>query len=428
VKQALAAVAAAVTALSVPAFARAPAPAVTAPLRDLNAIRSQLGLASLEPNPIAQRLVAEIAIGDQDDRLPQTLDSQPECAVCTVFFDRRGVSVDPRSSYTHRGGTGGIGFALWRAGWTAKQNLSVFFAASAIVLDPRARTFSVARTPRGMLLIAVTVDPKAPFRKPVRWPVGAVDPRRQLWAQLLLPPGTRGDARLLERRGERLVVTAHPLADTSGIAGARLVAFGLNATLAYGHRYTARVGPIALPLATSAMPPSFSSQTWTFGSFTEDNRRAFLDVVARSPPLMRRLADEFDGAVRVLAGRGPGCNVADACEHVEAGTGTVTLTFRRFEPYVIAHELGHAVFDLALDEPGRELFRLALIGAGWDWDCCIPLSEAFADQIAFWALGGKPEGMRTYADRLYLPPDRFEALLRQNGGYRPLPTVGLLKR
>jgi hypothetical protein len=408
----------------------AAAPIWTAPelLAGLNSIRAELGFEPLEGNPIAVRLTAEIATRDVDDRLPETLDSQPDCAVCEVIFDRRGLSLDPRNLYTERGGSGTIGFALWRAGWSAEQNVSVFFRATALVLDPRARTFSAARTPRGMLLIAVTIDPSASFRRPVRWPTQELDPRRQLWAQFVLPPRTGGSARLVERRGSKTVVVAHPLADTVGLGGTRLVGFGLSSVLAYEHRYTARIGPVGLRVRTRAAPADFLRRSWTFVSIGEHDRRAFLGIVRRTPPLLQRIMGELDGATTV-GGSGHGCFIADACENAE--NGRATIGFRRsLEPFVVLHELGHVVFDIGLDETGARLFRTELIRAGWDWDkrCCVKLTELFADHLAYWALGGKPPGVESYIERMIISPRRFAEFLRQNAGYRPASAVGLLKR
>lgn len=420
------AVATAAGALSVSGSTAAPAWSGSELLAGLNSIRGELGLAPLKTNPIAVRLTAEIAAHDVDDRLPETLDSQPDCAVCEVIFDRRGLSLDPRDLYRARGGNGTVGFALWRAGWSAEQNISVFFRASAMVLDPRARTFSAARTPRDMLLIAVTIDPSASFRRPVRWPTGEIDPRRQLWVQLVIPPGTRGSPWLLERRGSKAVLVAYPLADTVGLEGARLVGFGLSTTLAYGHAYSARIGPLAVPLTTRAAPADFLRRTWKFVSLGKHGRIVFRAIVRRTPPLLQRILAELDGATTV-GGQGHGCFIADACENAE--NGLATIGFRKdLEPFVVLHELGHVVFDIGLDERGARLFRTELLRAGWRDRGHVKLTELFADQLAFWALGGKPPGVESYLERMFIPPRRFEAFLRQNAGYRPASAVGLLKR
>ena len=70
------------------------------------------------------------------------LDAQPDCAVCDTYFEG-GVAVDPRALYRSLGGRAAIRFGLWRDGWSATDNLSVFFPAAGLVLDPRARTFAL---------------------------------------------------------------------------------------------------------------------------------------------------------------------------------------------------------------------------------------------------------------------------------------------
>lgn len=398
-------------------------PAPLPELRQLNAIRRELGLAPLRSDRVAQRVVTRVARSDRYDRPPQVLDSQPDCAVCDVFFESGG-SVDPGALYRTLGGDLPIGFGLWRAGWSAAENLSVFFPAAALVLDPRARTFDVARTPRGMLIVAVTADPRARFRRPVRWPSGQVDPRRQLWIEVLLPPG-RGYPHLYDTRGGRHVTVAYPLAVAEGLGRSRLVAFGLNATLAYGRGYRVGSARLAVSLRTRPAPAAFVRQSWRFRSLPAADRTEFLAIVRRTPSVLSRMLGELDGAVEIIGG-GRGCLVADACEEVTGDRASIG--FSRIEAFVVLHELGHIVFDLALDERGRRIFRAAFLSAGWRDSCCVNLSELFADQLAFWALGRVPAGADSYSDRMYLARAELARLLSENAGYRPLPVRGLLKR
>ena len=139
-----------------------------------------------------------------------SLDAQPACEICEQFFEGGG-SVDPRELYRSLGGHAAIRFALWRDGWSASENLSVFFPAAALVLDPRARTFSAAPTPNGMLVVGVTGDSTARFDGAVRWPRGSLDPRQQLWVEIVLPPG-QGYPHLYDVREGRDVTVAYPLA------------------------------------------------------------------------------------------------------------------------------------------------------------------------------------------------------------------------
>lgn len=393
-------------------------------LAQLNAVRRQLGLMQLVSDPFASQVAARMARRDRYDRPPQTLDAQPSCAVCRTFLER-GRRVDPRALYRSLGGTRPVGFGLWRAGWTARDNLSVFFGASALVLDPRARTFDVARTPFGMLVVVVTVDPGADFRRAVRWPRGLVDPRRQLWTEVVLPPGD-GFPHLYDTRAGQAVTVAYPLAMAKGLARSRLVAFGLNTTLAYGKAYRVGTGTRVIGLRTRSTPADFLRRSWRFRSLPDGDRKAFLAIVRNTPPDLERLLAEVDGAVTIV-GSARGCHIADACEEVVGDHATIGFTHVRY-PFVVFHELGHVVFDLALDERGRRIFLAAFKRAG-SWEtCCFRATELFADQLAFWALGGVPSDVDSYSDRMYLSPSEFARLLRGNAAYRPLPVRGLLER
>ena len=371
---------------------------------ELNQIRSSLGMRPLGRSRTAQALVRRLAAADFSDRAPATLDDQPGCAVCA----RRG----------H------LGIGLWRTGWTAEQNLSVFFRTAALALDPRARTFSAAPTRKGLLVVAIAIDARARWTAPVRWPQGAIDPRRQLWIDVLLPPGVRGKARLVERRGTETVIVAEPLADARGVEGSRLVAFGLNAELAFGHRYRARVGDLAVPFATRPLPASLMRPSWRLVDLTPAERATFLGVFDRGPPLLRRIARELDGRVRVV-GADRGCFSADACEHLH-GT-QASISFGRVEPFVVLHEFGHIELDLGLDQAGALAFQKAFTHSPrWRGGCCPFLHSLFADQFAFWALGGRPRGIVSYGYPQLLSQARFGELLADNHGYRPPPVLGPL--
>ena len=89
---------------------------------------------------------------------------------------------------------------------------------------------------------------------------------------------------------------------------------------------------------------------------------------------------------------------------------------------VILHELGHVVFDLALDERGRRAFRSAFIRTGWEKVRFIPVSEQFADQLEHWALGAASDDPR------WLTRQEFSRLLGEQAAYRPQSARGLLPR
>jgi hypothetical protein len=387
-------------------------------LRQVNAVRASLGLAPLRFDRIASRVAMRMARDDRTDRQPEVLEAQPDCSVCDRF-DVRGLSTDPRLVYRSLGGRRAIHFGLWRSGWSASENLSVFFSTAALVLDPRARTFAVARTPLGMLVVAVTADPKARFNRAVRWPRGELDPRKQLWVEVVLPPGY-GYPNLYDVRDGRELTVAYPLAATDGFRGARLVAFGLNTSLAYGRAYRVGASLAIVHLRTRNTPAAFLRRSWTFHSVNEAERMEFLDAVGATPTQLRALFAQLDGAVDVVGGS-EACLSVDACEEAHGERASIGMAVSATRE-VIVHELGHVVFDLALDERGRRAFRTAFLRTGWDKACCIPVSELFADQVAHWALGEES------SDPRWLPRNEFAHLLRTHAGYRPLSAVGLLQR
>jgi hypothetical protein len=382
----------------------------------LNEIRRELGLTPLFANPAADTVVEELARTDTWDDPPLSLWYTPRCAVCDVVSGR-----DPRALYAERGGRGAVELAIWRAGWRAAQNLSVFHQASALVLDPRARTFSAATTPKGMLVIAVSFDPRAAFARPVRWPPGHLDPRRQLWASVLLPPGTKGEARLIDRRQGKTLTIARPLDEERGRGGSRLVALGFNSQLGFARPYRLRVGRLELPLATRSIPRSFLRRSWSFRSMPPSQRRAFRAVFRGRAPLLRRIANELDGAVTVVGG-GRGCG-ADACVK-PTRTGEL-LGVTSVRTFWVLHELGHVVWALGLDQPGRDVFAETIERR---WHCtgsgCVAIEEIFADQLAYWALGVRPRGVDDYGDPVLIPRAVFGRMLAREYAYRPRPALG----
>ena len=153
---------------------------------------------------------------------------------------------------------------------------------------------------------------------------------------------------------------------------------------------------------------------------SQAEREAFLDAVRRTPAQLRALLAELDGAVDVVGGSGA-CLSVDACEDVDGERASVGMAVSATRE-VIVHELGHVVFDLALDERGRRAFRSAFIRTGWSNARSIPPSEQFADQLEHWALGEDPP------TRDGCQQAEFSRMLREHASYRPLSVVGLLAR
>jgi hypothetical protein len=236
---------------------------------------------------------------------------------------------------------------------------------------------------------------------------------------VLLPPG-QGYPKLYDVRGGKEVTVAYPLAAFRGLGGSRLVAFGLTTSLAYARDYHVGARRLGIRLKTRPAPAEFLRRSWTFHSVEPAERDVFLDAVRRAPAQLRALLAELDGAVDVVGGSGA-CLSVDACEEVEGDrvrVGIATTATRA----VILHELGHAIFDLALDERGRRAYRAAFIQTGWRNAPYVPPGEQFADQLEHWALGEPSDDPR------WLSRTAFERLLRDHAAYRPLSARGVLPR
>ena len=377
---------AAVAAVLASGSTAAPSSTAATPLLDqVNAVRRQLGLTPLASDPVALHVVTRMAKGDRTDRAPEVLEAQPDCAVCDMFFEGGGAT-DPRDVSTARSAVArAIRFGLWRAGWSATDNLSVFFPAAALVLDPRARTFALARTPLGMLVVGVTADADARFDR-----AGSLALRTDGPAA---PALGRGRAAAGLRLSEPLRRSRRPgrdrgLSARGGEGLPRLTPRRLRP------QHVARVRPRVprrhTPAGRAAQDEGHARRVRCAAagrstSVTGTERDAFLDAVRRTPAQLRALLAELDGAVDVVGGS-EACLSADACEDVDGERASVGMAVSASRE-VIVHELGHVVFDLALDERGRRAFRSAFIRTGWDNAQFIPVSEQFADQVEHWALG-----------------------------------------
>ena len=115
------------------------------------------------------------------------------------------------------------------------------------------------------------------------------------------------------------------------------------------------------------------------------------------------------------------CLSVDACEDVDGERASIGMAVSATRD-VVVHELGHVVFDLALDERGRRAFRSAFIRTGWSNARYIPPSEQFADQLEHWALDEKS------TDTRWLQRAEFSRMLHEHASYRPLSVLGLLAR
>ena len=111
-----------------------------------------------------------------------------------------------------------------------------------------------------------------------------------------------GYPNLYDVREGREVTVAYPLAVATGFRGARLVAFGLNTSLAYDRGYHVGGSRFGVRLKTRSTPAGFLRRSWTFHSVNQAEREFFLDTVRRTPAQLRSLLAQLDGAVDVVRG------------------------------------------------------------------------------------------------------------------------------
>ena len=125
-------------------------------------------------------------------------------------------------------------------------------------------------------MLVVGVDATARFDRVPPAGRGSLDPRQQLWGPGRPPPD--GYPNLYDVRDGREVTVAYPLAVATGFRGARLVAFGLNTSLAYDRGYHVGGSRFGVRLKTS--PPSRDS----YGAAGRSTRSTRRSVSSSSTP------------------------------------------------------------------------------------------------------------------------------------------------
>ncbi len=236
---------------------------------------------------------------------------------------------DPRVHYHSLGGRSRSGSRSGARAGAAEQNLSVFFPAAALVLDPRARTFAV-RARRLACSWSRNGGPDGAFRRAVRWPLGALDPQRQLWAAVALPAGSRLPEPSRHARRQRGGNGASAGDGERDLGGSRLVAFGLNTSACVRPLSTTwEQRQLGIRLKTTRGPVGVRCVEAGRSIAVEPaEREVFLDAVRRAPAQVRTLLAELDGAVDVVGGS-QACLSADACEDVEGDRAKVGIASHR---------------------------------------------------------------------------------------------------
>jgi hypothetical protein len=289
------------------------------------------------------------------------------------------------------------------------------------LLDPR--LVALAPDERGLTLVwarreleprLVVGDPLDPLALPA----------------LELVVGRRAPLRLFERgpTGWRelplaIETTTTPLGALHVAASPRRSALGVGTELRLlvGERQlTARVGPL---------PASVAGRGWAFaGGLRAGERRLFLDTVASFRAPARRILRQLSGGVLVQRGS---CG-ATSCAGFDGRLWFIRLhpaqLRERYAPFLIAHELGHLVEELGLDQAARSRFQRAFRRSARWTDCfrardgrCTPEGELFADQFAFYALGRRDGRAPAsgYGTRPLLEARRFQRLLVEGWVLRP---------
>ena len=179
------AVAAAVVAVFVCGESAPSGAATPSLLAQVNVVRASLGWRRCG-DVLAGHVVSCMAKTDRYDQPPDVLDAQPACVVCERFFEEGAAST--RVSCTNRWAGVPRSAALWRDGWSATQEPLGLLPGGRARARPRARTFSAARTPNGMLVVGVTGYTTARFDRAVRWPRGS-RPAPAALGPVVLPRG-----------------------------------------------------------------------------------------------------------------------------------------------------------------------------------------------------------------------------------------------
>ena len=348
-------------------------------------MRAELGLTPLRFDPVVRRVVLRMARNDLADRSPEVIDAQPDCAVCDMFYER-GAAVDPRALYRSLGGTrcdplrplaGRVERVRQSLGLLSRGRSSARPACT----DARLRS----QTPLGMLVVGVTADIAARFDTPVRWPSGPMDPRRQLWVEVVLASWLRlsESLRRSRRAGRERGVSACDRERASAGRGSSPSASTRRSRTAA--RTTSARYRLGVRLKTRGMPPAFGRRSWTFrlgerGRASSVPRRRAPDAGAAAGAARR--ARRRRGRRRWVGGlpqrrrlrggpRGPGDDRHGRLgeprgDPPRARSRGLRSRARRARPPCV---------------------RSAFIRTGWEKVQFIPVSEQFADQVEHWALG-----------------------------------------
>ena len=191
--------------------------------------------------------------------------------------------------------------------------------------------------------------------------------------------------------------------------GGQVIAMGYSCTAL--RRLAACATAMVAIIAPARSPAAAAADSWRYAGLAPAPRVAvetdLAQLVPAARPLLERLAGivAFDDAVGQCRGAATSCSMPESgvdgrwAIHLDAQTTSATLPSNRFLVY---HEIGHAVWDLLLDDAHHRAFAHAVRVALHDHACidglgrpCATLPEIFADEFARFA-GGFAASMSFY--------------------------------
>jgi hypothetical protein len=317
--------------------------------------------------------------------------------------------------------------------------LSRWPALAAALIDPR--TTNVGVTPGSNNGVNVRFSgaggpPPAALIQPKRY-----DPASPLGLSFISPAPITSKVTLTELRGSvpvSLPVVAYK-APLPG--GAQLVQVDVNnddgLRIAYSTSYRLDLGGTTIAFRTTALPTAFLDRSWTFdASMTPAARAEWIQDTSGLSPLAEHVLNEINGAVtisrRSCGGAGEG---GDSCAtwvdvplRYTIWISPYDFSTPRATRFVALHELGHIVEFIGLDGAAYNAFR-TLFERSPNWrNCfpdqfggtrCVPLTELFADQFAYWTTGFPHDPEGGYGDPPLATPAAFGRVLAQQFAFRP---------
>jgi len=317
--------------------------------------------------------------------------------------------------------------------------LSRWPALAAALIDPR--TTSVGVTPGSHSGVNVRFSgdgapPPAALIRPRRY-----DPASPIGLSFISPAPLTGNVSLTELRGS-VSVRLPVVADKAPLpGGGQLVQVDVDnddgLRLAYSTSYRLDLGETIIRFRTTALPAAFLARSWTFDpTMTAAARSEWLRDTGALGSLGEHVLGEIDGAVtvseRACGGAGEG---GDSCATWVDVPLRYTIWISPYDisvpaasRFVALHELGHIVEFIGLDGAAYAAFR-TLFERSPSWrKCfpdsygggrCVPLTEIFADQFAYWATGFKHDPEGGYGDPPLATAADFGRVLAQQFAFRP---------